>query len=159
GAFRVPPGGGSAARRSRLPRGKRAGPVATQARTESSIVGGPEREPLPPEDLTTMPHRPLAAAPAAPLAETRPRVLVVGAGVIGLPTASCLHENGYDVTVVADRFAPDLTSVVAGALWEWPPAVCGRHGDPRSLERSKSWCRTSYHRLKQLAAEFGAEET
>jgi len=53
--------------------------------------------------------------------------------------------------VVADRFAPDITSVVAGALWEWPPAVCGHHRDERSLERSKSWCLTSYRAFLRLA--------
>lgn len=87
------------------------------------------------------------------------RVLVIGAGVVGLTTALRLRDGGYQVTVVADRFSPDLTSVVAGALWEWPPAVCGRHGDPRSLERSKSWCLASYRRFKELAAAFGEEAT
>jgi D-amino-acid oxidase len=53
--------------------------------------------------------------------------------------------------VVADRFAPRVTSVVAGALWEWPPAVCGHHDDPSSLKRSKSWCATSYEIFGDLA--------
>lgn len=103
----------------------------------------------------------MSASPSAGAAATPrgPRVLVVGAGVVGLTTALCLHESGYEVTVVADRFAPDLTSVVAGALWEWPPAVCGRHGDPRSLDRSKRWCMVSYRKFKELAAAFGEEET
>lgn len=92
-------------------------------------------------------------------AGARRRVLVIGAGVVGLTTALALRERGYEVTVVADRFAPDLTSVVAGALWEWPPAVCGRHGDPRSLERSKRWCMTSYRKLKEMAAAFGPQAT
>jgi glycine/D-amino acid oxidase-like deaminating enzyme len=101
-------------------------------------------------------RRPLAEAPEElPL----PRVLVIGAGVVGLTTALRLRQRGYEVTVVADRFAPDLTSVVAGALWEWPPAVCGRHGDPRSLERSKRWCLFSYAKFKELEAAFGAEDT
>jgi D-amino-acid oxidase len=55
------------------------------------------------------------------------------------------------VVVAADRFAPDITSVVAGALWEWPPAVCGHHRDELSLERAKEWCMTSYHQFHQLA--------
>ena len=37
-----------------------------------------------------------------------------------------------------------ITSVVAGALWEWPPAVCGYHRDVESRSaRSKAWCRAS----------------
>ena len=58
-----------------------------------------------------------------------PDFLVIGAGVVGLTTALCARQAGYEVVVVAERFAPDITSVVAGALWEWPPAVCGHHRD------------------------------
>lgn len=86
-------------------------------------------------------------------------ILVIGAGVSGLTTAICLREAGFNVVIVADRFAPDLTSIVAGALWEWPPAVCGSHGAPRSLERSKKWCMTTYNKFKKIHAEFGSEET
>ncbi|MBC6432146.1 FAD-dependent oxidoreductase [Nostoc sp. HG1] len=87
------------------------------------------------------------------------KILVIGAGVSGLTTAICLREAGFSVVIVADRFAPDLTSIVAGALWEWPPAVCGSHGAPRSLERSKEWCMTTYNKFKKIHAEFGSEET
>ncbi|MEH1848859.1 MAG: FAD-dependent oxidoreductase [Nostoc sp.] len=93
------------------------------------------------------------------LPDTDVNILVIGAGVSGLTTAICLREAGFSVVIVADRFAPDLTSIVAGALWEWPPAVCGSHGAPRSLERSKEWCMTTYNKFKKIHAEFGSEET
>ncbi|MEO0967361.1 MAG: FAD-dependent oxidoreductase [Cyanobacteria bacterium J06639_18] len=86
-------------------------------------------------------------------------ILVIGAGVSGLTTAISLKKAGFNVTIAADSFAPDLTSVVAGALWEWPPAVCGHHGAPRSLERSKEWCMTSYEKFKEMHADFGSEST
>ena len=79
------------------------------------------------------------------------KALVIGAGVSGLTTAPGLRRGGFDVTVVAEKFAPDIVSVVAGALWEWPPAVCGHHQDGRSLLRSKSWCMTSYDIFFELA--------
>ncbi|MEA2618039.1 MAG: hypothetical protein QOE72_3822 [Chloroflexota bacterium] len=79
------------------------------------------------------------------------RVLVVGAGVSGLTSALCLARAGFEVEVVADRFAPDVVSVVAGALWEWPPAVCGHHRDQTSLARSKDWCMVSYEIFDDLA--------
>ena len=80
-------------------------------------------------------------------------MLVIGAGVIGLTTALCLRRSGFAVTVIADRFAPRVTSVVAGALWEWPPAVCGHHNDLVSLARSKAWCQTSYAIFAELAGD------
>jgi D-amino-acid oxidase len=81
----------------------------------------------------------------------RARVLVIGAGVSGLTTALCLRWRGLGVTVVAEKFAPNVTSVVAGALWEWPPAVCGYHHDQLSLARSKDWCMASYEAFARLA--------
>ncbi len=78
-------------------------------------------------------------------------ILVIGAGVSGLTTAVCLRRRGFEVTVIAERFAPRVTSVVAGALWEWPPAVCGHHQDPVSLYRSKTWCALSYEIFSDLA--------
>jgi D-amino-acid oxidase len=81
------------------------------------------------------------------------RVLVIGAGVSGLTSALCLLRKGFEVTVIADRLAPEVTSVVAGALWEWPPAVCGYHHDQVSLSRSKSWSATSYRMFTELAAD------
>jgi D-amino-acid oxidase len=77
--------------------------------------------------------------------------LVIGAGVSGLTTALELHAAGMAVSVLAEKFAPDCVSVVAGALWEWPPAVCGYHQDQESLERSKEWCLVSYKRFCEMS--------
>lgn len=82
-------------------------------------------------------------------------VLVLGAGVSGLTSALCLARRGFGVTVVAENFAPRVTSVVAGALWEWPPAVCGYHQDHASLVRSKVWCMASYEVFAKLARDPG----
>ncbi|WTW93494.1 FAD-binding oxidoreductase [Streptomycetaceae bacterium NBC_01309] len=81
-----------------------------------------------------------------------PSALVLGAGISGLTSALALVERGFRVTIVAERVSPDIVSAVAGALWEWPPAVCGQHDDVRSLERSKSWCVESYREFTKLAA-------
>jgi D-amino-acid oxidase len=81
----------------------------------------------------------------------QPHLLVIGAGVSGLTSALCLARRGFGVTVLADRFAPHVTSVVAGALWEWPPAVCGQPLDSLSLARSKTWAAESYKVFSSLA--------
>lgn len=80
-------------------------------------------------------------------------VLVIGAGVSGLTSALILKARGFNVTVVAENFAPHVTSVVAGALWEWPPAVCGMHHEQATLNRSKEWCRVSYRRFANLSCD------
>jgi D-amino-acid oxidase len=83
-------------------------------------------------------------------------IVIIGGGVTGLTTACELLQRNYQVTVIAERYAnPDnrITSQIAGALWEWPPAVCGRHTDIISLENSKRWCKVAYERYKKMAAD------
>ncbi len=69
----------------------------------------------------------------------------------GLTTAVCLRRAGLDVTLVAEKFAPHITSAVAGALWEWPPAICPQPQDELSLARAKKWSKTSYDLFAELA--------
>jgi D-amino-acid oxidase len=78
------------------------------------------------------------------------RVVVIGAGVIGLTTALGLRRRGWQATVIAERFAPQVTSAVAGALWEWPPAVCGHQPD---LARACRWAAASYRIFEDLASD------
>ncbi|KAJ7176953.1 nucleotide-binding domain-containing protein [Mycena filopes] len=96
--------------------------------------------------------RPLKAPSTA-----SPHILIVGGGVTGLTTAWALLDRGYRVTVVSAAWVSSepgrrLTSQIAGALWEYPPAVCGRHTDPQSIDHSRGWCMTSYHIFDALAA-------
>lgn len=54
---------------------------------------------------------------------------------------------------MAENFHSHTTSVIAGALWEWPPAVCGFHQNIASLTRSKAWARYSYNVFMRLAGQ------
>lgn len=45
------------------------------------------------------------------------RVAVLGSGVNGITSAYLLARRGFDVTIYAERFPPETTSNVAGALW------------------------------------------
>ncbi|MFE3383083.1 FAD-dependent oxidoreductase [Streptomyces anulatus] len=45
--------------------------------------------------------------------------------------------------------------MIAGALWEFPPAVCGQHGNQLSIMRSKRWSVESYKEFQKLAQERG----
>ncbi|KAI1084729.1 FAD dependent oxidoreductase [Whalleya microplaca] len=84
-----------------------------------------------------------------------PRVLIVGGGVTGLVSAWVLLDRGYRVTILSKAWASDeqrLTSQIAGALWEYPPAVCGQHTDKISLAHSKHWVMTAYHIWDGIAA-------
>ncbi|KAF8875175.1 nucleotide-binding domain-containing protein [Infundibulicybe gibba] len=89
------------------------------------------------------------------------RVLVVGGGVTGFTTAWALLDAGYAVTVVSEKWASledRITSQIAGALWEWPPAVCGKHTNLISLDNSKRWCMTTYRGLDKLMHTLPAQE-
>lgn len=88
-------------------------------------------------------------SPLAYPSENSHHFLVIGGGVIGLTTAWALLDSGHHVTIIAREWAtwtkgPRLTSQIAGALWEFPPAVCGRHTDEISLHHSKRWAMASY---------------
>ncbi|MFE6225401.1 FAD-dependent oxidoreductase [Streptomyces sp. NPDC057854] len=100
----------------------------------------------------------MAEKPHPPRVE---KVLVIGAGVSGLTTAlelARVRENGkprYHVQVVAERPADKTVSVIAGALWEFPPAVCGQHGNQLSIMRSKRWSVESYKEFRKLSPQAG----
>ncbi|WBX81057.1 FAD-dependent oxidoreductase [Virgibacillus salarius] len=79
------------------------------------------------------------------------KVLVIGGGVVGLTTALILQNEGHQVKIVTEKLAPEVTSVVAGALWEWPPAVCGNHQDEASIKISKEWSLLSYNIFSDLS--------
>ena len=71
------------------------------------------------------------------------RVIVVGAGVVGLTCAVRLAEVGYDVHVLARDLPAETTSAVAAALW-YPY---------RALPQDKvtRWSKTSYDVLCRIA--------
>ncbi|KAG7087368.1 hypothetical protein E1B28_013341 [Marasmius oreades] len=85
-------------------------------------------------------------------------ILVVGGGVIGLTTAWALLDRGYRVSIVSKEWASwgksqRIASQIAGALWEYPPAVCGQHTDKISLQHSKKWCMVAYHIWNAIASD------
>lgn len=87
-----------------------------------------------------------------------PTVLILGGGVTGLITAWVLLDRGYRVHIVSKEWASftdqqRLTSQIAGALWEYPPAVCGQHTDAISLSNSKRWCMVAYRIWDAIASD------
>ncbi|KAL0063907.1 hypothetical protein AAF712_009189 [Marasmius tenuissimus] len=100
---------------------------------------------------------PLSEPLVKPTAESK-NILVVGGGVIGLTTSWTLLDKGYNVTVISKEWASygkeqRIASQIAGALWEYPPAVCGQHTDKISLQHSKKWCMVAYHIWNQIASD------
>jgi D-amino-acid oxidase len=71
------------------------------------------------------------------------RVIVVGAGVIGLTCAVRLAEGGYDVAVFARDLPLETTSAVAAALWY--PYLSAPE------DRVAGWSRTTYEEFAKLA--------
>ena len=76
-------------------------------------------------------------------AASRPDVLVVGAGVIGLTTAWVLRDRGMKVEVWSREAPTDSVSAVAGAIWY--PFLA----EPR--ERVLGWSASTFARLGELA--------
>ncbi|KAJ2900636.1 nucleotide-binding domain-containing protein [Zalerion maritima] len=101
-------------------------------------------------DLTPLP------TPMVQPTASSPHILIIGGGVTGLSNAWTLLDKGYHVTVVSKEWATygseqRLTSQIAGALWEYPPAVCGQHTDKISLAKSKKWCMVAYDIWRAIA--------
>ena len=72
------------------------------------------------------------------------RVVVVGAGVIGLTSALALEEAGHDVQVIAAAKGANTTSAAAGAIW-YPFKV----GPP---EKASKWAGATRQWLVDLAS-------
>src|SRR4051812_26936182 len=71
------------------------------------------------------------------------RVIVVGAGVVGLSCAVRLLEAGHRVDVVARDLPLETTSAVAAALW-YPYRALPQ-------DRVTAWSATSYSVFEELA--------
>ena len=48
------------------------------------------------------------------------KVAIIGAGICGVSSAICLQEADptLELTIISDKFSPDLTSDGAAGLWE-----------------------------------------
>jgi D-amino-acid oxidase len=100
----------------------------------------------------------LSPTPQSSPTATSPHILIIGGGVTGLTSAWVLLDRGCHVTIVSKEWASytksqRLTSQIAGALWEFPPAVCGQHTDAISLSNSKRWCMVAYRIWDDIAAD------
>ena len=73
------------------------------------------------------------------------RVIVVGAGVIGLTSAVCLAERGVDVHVLARDLPLETTSAVAAAWW-YPYRALPQ-------DRVTGWAGCSYEIFVELATD------
>lgn len=87
----------------------------------------------------------------APVPGEPERVIVVGAGVVGLSCAVRLAEAGHRVDVVARDLPLETTSVVAAALW-YPYLA-----EPRDLVTG--WAATTYAELVRLSSAQTPAET
>jgi D-amino-acid oxidase len=75
------------------------------------------------------------------------RVIVVGAGVVGLSCAARLLEAGHRVDVLARDLPLETTSAVAAALW-YPYRALPQ-------DRVTAWSATSYDAFRALAGDDG----
>ena len=82
----------------------------------------------------------------------RRRVVVVGAGVIGLSTAVHLSErfgDSLEVTVVAEKFSPNTTADQAGTILlpiDWNAGDVASASQKEKNMRIERWAETTFHR-------------
>lgn len=90
-----------------------------------------------------------AAQPGSPVASpvTSSRVIVVGAGVIGLSSAIRLQEAGFEVEIWAAELTPGTTSDKAAAFW-YPFHVL-------PIDQAAVWGEASFKTLSAIAGEPG----
>lgn len=92
----------------------------------------------------------------APWLEPGVPVAVLGAGAMGLCTASLLLERGHPVTVYAREFPPHTTSNVAGGLWA--PTHVEQGQGPDRAERHERILRRSWQHFRSLDGQrFGID--
>ncbi len=90
-----------------------------------------------------VPPRPVAPLPLLGDTSDMARVIVVGAGVVGLSCAVRLLERGHQVSVVARDLPLETTSATAAALW-YPYRAY-------PFERVTAWAATTLTELAALA--------
>ncbi len=71
------------------------------------------------------------------------RILVIGAGVIGLTSALRLQQAGHTVEIAARDLPEATTSSVAGAVWE-PYAV-------EPMDKATAWGQAAFDMFKELS--------
>ncbi len=78
-------------------------------------------------------------------------VAVLGAGVIGLTTATLLQQAGCRVTIYAKARAPEVTSQLATGVWSPYSRVALKTHDTPAFRRAwEGWCRVSFARYQFL---------
>ena len=84
-------------------------------------------------------------------------VAVLGAGIMGLCSASLLLDGGHSVTVYAAAFPPHTTSNIAGGLWA--PTHVGLGAGGEESARHDRILRRSWEHFRRLdGGRFGVEE-
>jgi D-amino-acid oxidase len=86
------------------------------------------------------------------------KIVIIGAGVSGLTTAYMVKERypNSEVIIIGSKFGERTTSTVAGALWEWQPAVCGFFENLGSdiNKRDNEWALSSYQKFHELKHDY-----
>lgn len=102
-------------------------------------------------------HLSASPSPLIRPSPSSPHVLVIGGGVSGLTTAWFLLDRGYRVTIISKEWATHtaaqrLTSQIAGALWELPPAGCGPQAVQAKLDVVQKWALESFEVYRTMAS-------
>jgi D-amino-acid oxidase len=83
--------------------------------------------------------------------QTDKKIALLGAGTVGIATATLLQESGYEVTIYTKDVPPNITSNLATGTWSPASRVCDKTKATPGFE--KKWeeaTRFSFRRLQML---------
>jgi D-amino-acid oxidase len=88
---------------------------------------------------------------------TETKIVVIGAGCVGIATATLLQESGYEVTIYAKEVSPNITSNLATGTWSPASRVCDKEkSTPEFYAKWENATRFSFKRMQMM---LGMDET
>jgi D-amino-acid oxidase len=79
------------------------------------------------------------------------KIALIGAGCVGLATATLLQESGYEVTIYTKDISPNITSNLATGTWSPASRVCDKtKSTPEFYTKWEEATRFSFKRMQMM---------
>ena len=83
--------------------------------------------------------------------QSEKKIAVIGAGCVGIATATLLQESGYEVTIYTKDVSPNITSNLATGTWSPASRVCDKtKSTPEFYAKWENATRFSFNRMQMM---------